>query len=416
MRTVHVLRKYDLAEWGGTESAVNRLLDGLEANGVESVMYCPRPQSRVATVIPRASGCVIRHFNARVPVWGLSNQEKRQYVAVGGNLVSFDLLPALWRERDVQVIHSHTMGRLGAIAGAVARRRRLPFVVTIHGGFLDLPAPMKKDFNTPSNRGFDWGRLFGLLLRSRRLLEQADALVTCNPTEAALLEDKFPKQRVQVQPHGIAVAMYEEDSRETAFDAWPQLRGRQVLLCVGRIDSVKNQRWVVEQAKHIFAHHTEATLVLAGPSTDLTYSQALEAFVSQHGLDNRVLLTGGLSPNDKKLIGLFQLADAVILPSISETFGLVLLEAWAAGTTVISSRTSGPSALIKHGENGWLFDLESPQAFHEAVDVVLNHPKARAQAAAAGKAKVLAEYDLKAVANRTRQLYHQLIEAKSCDM
>jgi alpha-maltose-1-phosphate synthase len=91
-----------------------------------------------------------------------------------------------------------------------------------------------------------------------------------------------------------------------------------------------------------------------------------------------------------------------------------LLEAWAAGTAVISSRTSGPSALIKHGENGWLFDLQSPETFHEALDVALNNPKIRTQAAAAGKAKVLAEYDLKAVANRLRQLYHQLIEAKSC--
>jgi len=414
MRTVHVLRKYDLAEWGGTESAVKRLLGGLEANGVESVMYCPRPQSSARNASPATDGCSIKYFNAHVPVWGLSEQEKRQFVAVGGNLFSFDLLPALWKERDVQLVHAHTMGRLGGIAGTVARRRNLPFVVTIHGGFLDLPAPMKKDFSAPSNRGFDWGRIFGWLLRSRRLLEQADALLTCNPTEAALLQKKFPKQRVQVQPHGIAVAAYEEDSREVAFKAWPQLRGRQVLLCVGRIDSVKNQRWLVEQAEQIFANHPKAMLVLAGPSTDLAYSGALEDFIAKHGLSNRILLTGGLAPNDQKLIGLFQLADVVLLTSISETFGLVLLEAWAAGTAVISSRTSGPSALIKHGENGWLFDLQSPETFHEAVNEALNHPKIRTQAAAAGKASVLAEYDLKAVANRIRQLYHQLIEAKSC--
>lgn len=414
MRTAHVLRKYDLAEWGGTESAVKRLLGGLEANGVKSVMYCPRPQNRARNSLPPTDGCAIRYFNARVPVWGLSEPEKRQFVAVGGNLFSFDLLPALWKERDVQLVHSHTLGRLGAIAGAVARQRRLPFVVTIHGGFLDLPAPMKKDFSTPSNRGFDWGRVFGWLFNSRRLLEQADALLTCNPTEAALLKQKFPRQRVQVEPHGIAVAAYEEDSREMAFDAWPQLRGRQVLLCVGRIDAVKNQRWIVEQAELVFSKHPNAMLVLAGPSTDVAYRGALEEFVAKHGLNSRILLTGGLEPNDRKLIGLFQLAEVVLLPSISETFGLVLLEAWAAGTAVISSRTSGPSALISQGENGWLFDLQSPETFHEAVDVVLNNPKLRKQAAAVGKAKVLTEYDLRAVANRIRQLYHQLIEAKSC--
>ncbi|HEX5222063.1 MAG TPA: glycosyltransferase family 4 protein [Verrucomicrobiae bacterium] len=414
MRTVHVLRKYDTAEWGGTESAVKRLLGGLEANGVESVMYCPRPQNRPTNSCGATDVGAIKYFNAQVPVWGLSDQEKRQFVAVGGNLFSFDLLPALWKEREVHVVHAHTLGRLGAIAGAAARQKKVPFVVTIHGGFLDLPAPMKKDFSTPSNRGFDWGRIFGLLLRSRQLLEQADALLTCNPTEAALLKQRFPGQRVQVQPHGISVATYEADSREIALDAWPQLRGRQVLLCVGRIDSVKNQRWVVEQAKEIFTKHRKAILVLAGPSTDLAYSGALETFVSKHGLNDRILLTGGLAPNDRRLIGLFQIADVVLLPSLSETFGLVLLEAWAAGTAVISSRTSGPAVLIDHGENGWLFDLQTPETFHAAVDLVLNNPNVRAQAAAAGKAKVIAEYDLKAVANRIRQLYHQLIEAKSC--
>src|SRR5262245_52126801 len=108
MRTVHVLRKYDLAEWGGTESAVQRLLAGLEANGVESVMYCPRPQNSARNSSPPTDGCAIRYFNAHVPVWGLSEQEKRLFVAVGGNLLSFDLLPALWNERDVQLVHSHT--------------------------------------------------------------------------------------------------------------------------------------------------------------------------------------------------------------------------------------------------------------------------------------------------------------------
>jgi glycosyltransferase involved in cell wall biosynthesis len=105
----------------------------------------------------------------------------------------------------------------------------------------------------------------------------------------------------------------------------------------------------------------------------------------------------------------------VVLPSISETFGIVLLEAWASGTAVISSRTSGATALIEHGENGWLFDLNAPATFHEALNEALNNSSLREKTASAGNARVRAEYDVAAVARRTRQLYHQLIEAKSCD-
>jgi glycosyltransferase involved in cell wall biosynthesis len=324
------------------------------------------------------------------------------------------LLPALWREHEIELIHTHTLGRLGGIAAAVARQRHLPFVVTIHGGYLDLPKPLQESFSRPSNRGFDWGRFFGLVFQSRQMLHQADALLTCNPTEAALLRKQFPKTRVQVQPHGISVARYEADCRETALAAWPQLQKRNVLLCVGRIDPVKNQGWLVDQAQRLFKRHPDSILVFAGPSTDERYSEALNRSIEKWGIGQRIIFTGGLPPEDPRLIGLFQLACAVLLPSISETFGLVLLEAWAAGTAVISSRTSGAQALIEHSKDGWLFDLDKPETFHHAVDVAIENPDMRARFAAAGNDKVKREYDMPVIALRAKQLYHQLIEAKAC--
>lgn len=412
MRVVHLLRKFDLNEWGGTESAVKRLLDGLHADGVQSVMYCPRP--RAGAACPPENGYAIKYFNPCVPVLGLTPEERRQFVAVGGNLVSFDLLPALWRERGAHLIHSHTLGRLGAMAAAVARRRRVPFVVTIHGGYLDLPARMKAEFHKPPGIGFDWGRLFGLVFRSRQMLQQADAILTCNPTEAALLQEEYPHTRVQVQPHGISVAAFQADARDAALAAWPQLQNREVLLAVGRIDPVKNQSWLVEQAPEIFAKFPGTMLVFAGACTDEAYGHRLKRRIEEQGNVGRILLTGGLAPGDPRLTGLLQLAAALVLPSISETFGIVLLEAWAAGTTVIASRTSGAKALVKHGQNGWLFDLEAPGEFHEALGIALENPLLRRQLAAAGNATVRAEFDTAAIARRTRQLYHQLIEAKSC--
>src|SRR2546422_745474 len=109
MRVVHLLRKCDPAEWGGTETAVQRLMEGLREHGVESVVFCPRVDAAPAR------GCPVRRFRACVPVWGMAEEQKRQYIAVGGNLMSFDLLTSLWHEPDVDVIHSHTLGRLGAI-------------------------------------------------------------------------------------------------------------------------------------------------------------------------------------------------------------------------------------------------------------------------------------------------------------
>jgi glycosyltransferase involved in cell wall biosynthesis len=354
----------------------------------------------------------IKRFNTCLPAWGISRQEKRRLISVGGNLMSFDLLPALRHEPDIALVHTHTLGRLGGIASAVARSRHLPFVVSIHGGLLDVSPALKTTFSGPASSGFDWGKIFGLMLQSRRLIEHSDAVLTCNLIEAQLLRTKHPGKRIEIQPHGIPIGTYQQDHRAAAREAYPQICERDVLLCVGRIDPVKNQSWLVTHAPEIFRNHPKALLVLAGACTNEAYGQSLDRAICDLGITDRVLLTGGLPQGDARLIGLIQESRAVLLPSISETFGLVLLEAWAAGTTVISSRTSGASALIRDGENGWLFDLSNPEAFHQAINQTLLNPALRTRLAESGRELVNREYDVTSVAGRVKHLYNELIEEK----
>jgi glycosyltransferase involved in cell wall biosynthesis len=412
LRAVHLLRKLDPAEWSGTEVAIQRLFVGLRAHGVSPVAYSPRIEGCSTQDPLSGSGFEVRRFSAFVPVLGMSRQRKRQLIAVGGNLMSFDLIPALWSERGMGVIHTHTLGRLGGIALTLAKQRRAPFVVTIHGGVLDLPLRIKKSFEAPEDRGWEWGKLFGLLFQSHRLFRDADAILTCNQQEATLLRQQLPHKRILVHPHGVPLDDFKPDWRPAALSAFPYIQDRQVLLSLGRIDPVKNQSWFVEQAPAIFQKHKRALVVLAGPCTDLPYEAALRSQIGRLGLEQRVFLTGGLPPNDPRLIGLLQSATALVLPSISETFGLVILEAWAAGTMVLSANASGPAALIRDGENGWLFDLENPATFHEALDWTITHPELTAQMVARG-VELTREYSVHSLAGRMKVLYEHLIEEKN---
>jgi glycosyltransferase involved in cell wall biosynthesis len=435
MRVAHIMRKYNPLEWGGTETAVHRLFVGLRRQDVRSVVFCPRLETEVASPSPGGegrgegvvffpplqtqiaadplaeAGCAVKRFRAFLPVLGLTRTQRAQHRAVGGNLMSLDLPFRLWGEPNLSVIHTHALGRLGGIASLVARGRALPLVATIHGGFLDLPAALRESFRK-SRGGWEWGRIFGLLLRSRQLLRRADAILTCNPKEAALLREQFPGKRIVVQPHGVSMRLYRSDCREQAREAFPQIRGRELLLCVGRIDPVKNQSWLVEESGAIFQRHPGALLVLAGACTDERYGESLRASIRERGLQNQVLLAGGLPPGDGRLVGLMQAAHVLLLPSISETFGLVIIEAWAAGTAVIASRTSGAAAMIRAGENGWLFEQGDRRAFHEAVDTALLKPEIATQYAAAGQRLAEAEYDNDSLAGRMKNLYARLIEEK----
>ena len=414
MRVAHLLRKYDPAEWGGTETAIERLALGLAGQEVHSVVYAPRLPRAVTAADPLvAAGCVVRRFRAFVAVWGISAERKRQMVAVGGNLMSFDLIYSLWCEPGLDVVHSHVLGRLGAIGRMVARLRGLPFVLSVHGGAYDLPAAVRQTLLKPTTGGWDWGKPLGLLLRARYLFAESDAIITFNEREAALIRERHPGRRVFVQPHGVPAALFVPDQRSAARKAFPAVVDRAVLLVLGRMDPTKNQDWLVAQAAELSRRHARVLLVFVGACTNQAYCDALRTRVVREGLGDCVMLAGTLPPGDPRLIGLLQEAQAVVLPSLSETFGIVILEAWAAGTPVIASRTTGATALVEDGVNGLLFDLDQPASFHAAVDRLLTDSQRRAEWGAAGRAKVVADYDTAVLAGRMTKIYQELIKEKN---
>lgn len=408
LRVGHVLRKCNPDEWGGTESALLRLCDGLSPRDVQSIIYCPRLREPIARDPFTDAGHTVRRFHSVLPVWGISEEQRERAISVGGNLLSAELPWQLVREPGLDLVHAHTGNRLGASAWRAAQVRRIPFVMTIHGGLLDLSDAARDGFKEPLRGGIEWGRAFGMVLGSRQLVSKADLVITVNRTEAALLARDYPDLAVEVIPHGIPLHQYRADCRAAALAAYPALRDAPVVLVAGRLDKPKNQAWVVEHWPAIRNRHPGALLVLAGPVTDTAYGARVERLIHELGLDGSVLLTGGLPQADPRLIGLFQLARVVVLPSLSETFGLVLIEAWAAGTTVISTRTSGAREIVRDGEDGLLYDLTEPGGFHRAVDVLLHDEGLRVRLAEAGRRHAEAVYDERAVADRMRAVYERL--------
>ncbi len=408
MRVAHILRKYHPAEWGGTESAVKQLADGLGERGVKNILFCPAIREKIVQDPFAEAGHEVKRYRACVPVWGISREQRAQLVSNGGNLLSLDLLWKLLREPGLSVVHCHAINRLGGIGLTAARARRVPFLVTIHGGVLDLPPEVSVALRKPLEGGLEWGKLFGLVFRSRKVLEEADAIVTCNRREAELLRLKFPRKEIMVQPHGVCVASFEQRQTHLAEQQFPTLSGRRVLLVAGRIDPVKNQAWVVRQMPSLLARIPELLLVIAGSCTDETYGKMLKKEIRSLGLEDKILLTGGLPPGDPRLIGLFQRAEAIIVPSLSETFGLVILEAWAAGRPVISTKTSGACDLIQQGNGGFFFDLDEPETFHSVCSTVVSDPRLAEAVGGAGYEAAVSHYDARALAGRMAGLYQRL--------
>lgn len=412
METAHLLRKYNPGEWGGTETAVKQLVDGLRELEVASSIYAPALPTPPASDPFAEAGHTILRYKAFLPVLGLSEEDRNQMISVGGNIMSIDLMGRLLLNKKADVIHTHALNRIGGIGRTVARARKLPFVVTIHGGVLDLPQTVRDGFTKPLEKAFEWGKFFGALVKSRRVLEDADAILTCNTREAELLREKYPAKQIITHPHGVPTAKYRADHRPAARTTFPAIIGKKVCLVLGRVDPVKNQGWVLEQAPAILERNSDALILFVGAVTDELYGKALRKEIRRLGLEERVIMTGGLKPDAPELKGLVQSAAALIVPSLSETFGLVILEAWAANTPVLSTRTSGALGLVKEGENGSLFDLDKPAQFHDALHGLLSHPAYAERLARNGHDLTAREYDTLRLAGRVKKIYEELIARK----
>jgi glycosyltransferase involved in cell wall biosynthesis len=210
----------------------------------------------------------------------------------------------------------------------------------------------------------------------------------------------------------VPISKFQKDHRQACLDKFPTLLNKKVILTVGRVDPVKNQGWLLIHFPEVLRKFPDATLVFAGACTDELYGKALRKEARRLGLEQKVLFTGGLPPGDPALIGLVQQASVVVVPSLSETFGLVILEAWAGKAPVISSRTSGALSIIKDGENGILASLDQPEELHRALDQVLSYPEKARGMAEAGHRLAATEFDTLILSTRIKNLYQELIEEK----
>ena len=142
----------------------------------------------------------------------------------------------------------------------------------------------------------------------------------------------------------------------------------QYLLYVGGLSPHKNLLRLVEA----FARgaQSDTILVLVGDINDVfhTHVPQIRAAIQQHGLRDRVVLTGFVPDND--LVYLYSRAMALVLPSLMEGFGLPAVEAMACGTPVISSRAGSLPEVV--GDAGIYFDPTEVDSISEAIQSVLN--------------------------------------------
>ena len=397
MRVAHVLRRLSFDDWGGTEQVVWNLARaqvraGHEVRVFATTALCPTPRET-------REGLEILRFPPVYPWWPMTAATRARLDRKGGNPFVPGLARAL-RDWAPDVIHCHAMGRIAELCIRVAEKTGARCAVSLHGGGANVPAAEAASLRAPTRRLLPWGKILDKALRrTRRIPEDAGGIVCVGEDEADLWRARHP--RVLFLPNGVDVALFEPKPSDH-----PTIRpsDHPTILCVARIDRQKNQMALVEA----LARDPRLAVRLVGPATEPDYLEALRARAAELGAADRLSVAGALPPGSPELAAEYRAADVFALPSRHEPFGIVVLEAWAAGLPVVASNVGGLGRLCAaHPGAALVFDPADPSALSAALSRVLADPALAASLAAAGRAAAR-DYDWTALAARLSDFYATL--------
>jgi len=187
-----------------------------------------------------------------------------------------------------------------------------------------------------------------------RVLRDAAAVIFTSEQERIEARQSFwlYQAREKVSSLGVeAPAVPDRDSTQRFFDEFPQLYGHRFLLFLGRLHPKKGCDLAIEAFAAAADTSSELCLIMAGPD-QIGWQKTLEAIVQKLGLESRIIFTGMLNGESKR--GALQAADAFILPSHQENFGMAVAEALSFGVPVLISNRINIAADIEKDRAGYV--------------------------------------------------------------
>ena len=252
----------------------------------------------------------------------------------------------------------------------------------------------------------------------RQVLHLADRIVAATPAELAQLQWLYQAEtrKIEVIPPGVDLSHFYPIPRDEARAYIGVPPCDQMLLFVGRVETLKGIDALIEALALMRQNGEQVCLAVIGGDPDLSPEALsdemtrLQAMREQYGLQESVAFLGRKSQDT--LPYYYSAAEAVVVPSHYESFGMVALEAMACGTPVVASQVGGLAFLVQDGITGFTVPVDEPSTLAARLTELVQNPGLREQMG--HQAAVFArEYDWEKITERMIKLYKEvLLEAK----
>lgn len=302
-----------------------------------------------------------------------------------------------WATRNIQelkldLIHVHSPFSLGQVGASCARSMGIPLVFTYHTLYDQYVHyfPFAQHLTQRA-----------VVSMSKQFCNRCDLVITPTTVIEKLLRDYGVHVPIVSVPTGIDLGIFEAGDRTFLRSRFGIAPREKILLFVGRLSKEKNLYSLFKIFSKVLQGDPHVTLVLSGSGPE---EGELHELVAQMGISSKFVFTGRLS--QEEVASAYRGADLFVFPSVTETQGLVLVEAMAAGLAVVARAAFGSVAIVKDGATGYLCNTED--AFVDRINELL---KDRALRQRMGKAAYARAQNLTAekMAIRLERAYQALL-------
>ncbi|MBR5289025.1 MAG: glycosyltransferase [Clostridia bacterium] len=296
----------------------------ISAVGVMPMMEKLRPgQAAVAKRTPKHD--VVDGIAVYYPRYLTLGNAGEKYL--GGRLLHMAALPVarrLHKEKPFDIVHVHMLPRDGHAGWLTAKALGVPCALTVHGtDIFHYFIPGKEPWR-----------------RNKDIADGVDALMAVS---SLLMSRVAPYRRLdkisRVVPNGVDLSLVPEKTDNTP----------RAVISVGTLKARKCMDRTLEAFARLAPDYPDATLTIVGIGE---MEAQLKARIRELALEDRVTMTGGI-PHEE-VIRLMAKSDLFVLPSWGEGYGIVYIEAMAAGCIAVGALKEGIEDTIRHGENGFL--------------------------------------------------------------
>ncbi len=268
----------------------------------------------------------------------------------------------LLKSKSIDIFH------FNGPTGCALYGKKMPTVMTLHHSvFSTFKILMQHPSSLLSIDTLQECNPYNMWLENKSMKSVNQIIAVSHHTASQLRGRGIPDHRINVVHNGIEIFPAPSEKEEKMMRKKLELENKKVLLFVGRLDQRKGAIFLVKAIKSLkqeLGENFKCIIVGDGPQK----TQILE-YINKNNLYRFFSFVSKVNYNN--LRKLFYLCDLLVLPSLYEGLGLVILEAMASKKPVIGSNSGGIPEIIQHGNNGFLIPLGSIEKLMKAIKKIL---------------------------------------------